>query len=58
MKDTIRDSTAFTPLPVLPGLAPGPEHRVPSLPEVNASVRISRSPQYCGGWQALSGRGF
>jgi manganese transport protein len=52
MKDSIRDSTDFTPLPVLPGLAPGPEHRVPSLAEVNASVRISRSPQY---WRRLAG---
>jgi manganese transport protein len=52
MKDLVHDSTAFTPLPVLPGLAPGPEHRVPSLPEVNASVRISRSPQY---WRRLAG---
>jgi manganese transport protein len=52
MKDSIHDSATFTPLPVLPGLAPGPEHRVPSLPEVNASVRISRSPQY---WRRLAG---
>jgi manganese transport protein len=52
MKDSIHDSATFTPLPVLPGLASGPEHRVPSLPEVNASVRISRSPQY---WRRLAG---
>jgi manganese transport protein len=39
-------------LPVLPGLAPGPEHQVPSLPEVHATVRISRSPQY---WRRLLG---
>ena len=31
------------PLPVIPGLAPGPEHRVPSLPEVHSSVSLSRS---------------
>jgi manganese transport protein len=39
-------------LPVLPGLAPGPEHQVPSLPEVHATVRISRSPHY---WRRLLG---
>jgi manganese transport protein len=43
---------SYSPLPVLPGLAPGPEHQVPSLPEVHASVRISRSPQY---WRRLLG---
>src|ERR1039457_3484224 len=40
------------PLPVLPGLAPGPEHQVPSLPEVHATVRVSRSPHY---WRRLLG---
>jgi manganese transport protein len=40
------------PLPILPGLAPGPEHQVPSLPEVHATVRISRSPHY---WRRLLG---
>jgi len=46
-------STAeLPPLPVLPGLAPGPEHQVPSLPEVHATVRISRSPHY---WRRLAG---
>ena len=46
-------STAeLPPLPVLPGLAPGPEHQVPSLPEVHATVRISRSPHY---WRRLLG---
>jgi manganese transport protein len=45
-------TTEFTPLPVLPGLAPGPEHRVPSLPEVHATVRLSRSPNY---WRRLLG---
>jgi manganese transport protein len=40
------------PLPVLPGLAPGPEHQVPSLPEVHASVRLSRSPKF---WRRLAG---
>jgi manganese transport protein len=44
--------TELTPLPVIPGLAPGPEHRVPSLPEVHATVGISRSPQY---WRRLLG---
>ena len=44
--------TEFTPLPVIPGLAPGPEHRVPSLPEVHATVGVSRSPQY---WRRLLG---
>jgi manganese transport protein len=42
----------FTPLPVIPGLAPGPEHRVPSLPEVHATVGVSRSPHY---WRRLLG---
>ncbi len=42
----------FTPLPVIPGLAPGPEHRVPSLPEVHSTVGVSRSPQY---WRRLLG---
>src|ERR1022692_4740058 len=46
-------STAeLPPLPAIPGLAPGPEHQVPSLPEVHASVRISRSPLY---WRRLLG---
>jgi manganese transport protein len=40
------------PLPVIPGLLPGPEHQVPSLPEVHSSVRLSRSPQY---WRRLLG---
>jgi manganese transport protein len=31
---------------------PGPEHQVPSLPEVHATVRLSRSPQY---WRRLLG---
>ncbi|MFZ1086151.1 MAG: Nramp family divalent metal transporter [Terracidiphilus sp.] len=39
-------------LPVLPGLAPGPEHQVPSLPEVHDSVRLSRSPKF---WRRLAG---
>ena len=39
-------------MPVLPGLAPGPEHQVPSLPEVHASVRLSRSPKF---WRRLAG---
>jgi len=39
-------------MPIIPGLAPGPEHRVPSLPEVHASVSLSRSPQY---WRRLLG---
>jgi manganese transport protein len=52
MKDPIPDFTEFVPLPVIPGLAPGPEHRVPSLPEVHATVGVSRSPQY---WRRLLG---
>ena len=40
------------PMPQIPGLAPGPEHQVPSLPEVHATVGISRSPQY---WRRLLG---
>ena len=52
MKDLIPDSTEFAELPVLPGLAPGPEHLVPSLPEVHATVGVSRSPQY---WRRLLG---
>ncbi|MDR3750407.1 MAG: Nramp family divalent metal transporter [Terracidiphilus sp.] len=42
----------FAPLPVLPGLAPDPEHLVPSLPEVHASVGISQSPVT---WRRLLG---
>jgi manganese transport protein len=38
--------------PVIPGLAPGPEHQIPSLPEVYESVRLTRSPQY---WRRLLG---
>jgi manganese transport protein len=45
-------ATDFAPVPVLPGLAPDPEHLVPSLPEVHATVRLSRSPQY---WRRLLG---
>jgi manganese transport protein len=52
MKDPIPDSTEFAELPVLPGLAPGPEHLVPSLPEVHATVGVSRSPWY---WRRLLG---
>jgi manganese transport protein len=52
MKDPIPDSTEFAALPVLPGLATGPEHQVPSLPEVHATVGVSRSPQY---WRRLLG---
>jgi len=44
--------TEFSPLPVLPGLAPDPEHLVPSLPEVHATVRLSRSPRF---WRRLLG---
>jgi len=44
--------TAKIPLPVIPGLAPGPEHQTPSLGEVHATVNISRSPQY---WRRLLG---
>jgi manganese transport protein len=40
------------PLPVIPGLAPGPEHQTPSLGEVHATVSVSRSPQY---WRRLLG---
>jgi manganese transport protein len=39
-------------LPVIPGLAPGPEHQLPSLPEVHAKVSLSQSPQY---WRRLLG---
>jgi hypothetical protein len=41
-----------TLLPAIPGLTPGPEHEVPSLPEVHATVSISRSPQ---SWRRLLG---
>jgi manganese transport protein len=44
--------TAEVPLPVIPGLAPGPEHQTPSLGEVHATVSVSRSPQY---WRRLLG---
>ena len=43
---------AEIPLPVIPGLAPGAEHQIPSLGEVHATVGISRSPQY---WRRLLG---
>ena len=46
------NGTAESVLPVIPGLAPGPEHRVPSLPEVHATVGVSRSPNY---WRRLLG---
>jgi manganese transport protein len=39
-------------LTVIPGLAPGPEHQIPSLPEVYETVRLTRSPQY---WRRLLG---
>jgi manganese transport protein len=39
-------------LPVIPGLAPGPEHQLPSLPEVHAKVGLSQSPLY---WRRLLG---
>src|ERR1035437_8175488 len=52
MKDPTPDSTEFAALPVLPGLATGPEHLVPSLPEVQATVGVSHSPQY---WRRLLG---
>jgi manganese transport protein len=45
-------ATAQLPLPVIPGLAPGPEHQVPSLPEVHSSVPLSRSPNF---WRRLLG---
>ena len=45
-------TTELPPLPIIPGLAPGPEHQVPSLPEVHATVRVSRSPHY---WRRLLG---
>ena len=46
------NTPAESVLPVIPGLAPGPEHQVPSLPEVHASVRLSRSPNF---WRRLLG---
>ena len=46
------NGTAESVLPVIPGLAPGAEHRVPSLPEVHSSVGVSRSPNY---WRRLLG---
>jgi manganese transport protein len=45
-------ATEIASLPVIPGLAPDPEHLVPSLPEVHATVRLSRSPFY---WRRLLG---
>jgi manganese transport protein len=45
-------ATEFAPLPVLPGLAPDPEHLIPSLPEVHATVGLSRSPNF---WRRLLG---
>lgn len=45
---TMAEST----LTVIPGLAPGPEHQIPSLPEVYETVRLTRSPQY---WRRLLG---
>ncbi|MGA2352294.1 MAG: Nramp family divalent metal transporter, partial [Terracidiphilus sp.] len=52
MNDSNNAATDFAPLPVLPGLLPAPEHMVPSLPEVHATVRLSRSPLY---WRRLIG---
>jgi manganese transport protein len=46
------------PLPILPGLKPGPEHQVPSLPEVHASVRLSRSPKFLRRLAGFIGPGF
>ena len=40
------------PLPMSTELAPRPEHAEPSLPEVHATVRVSRSPHY---WRRLLG---
>jgi manganese transport protein len=48
----------ISPLPVIPGLAPGPEHQVPSLQEVHATVNLSRSPQYWRRLLAFIGPGF
>jgi manganese transport protein len=45
-------NTSEIPLPILPGLAPGPEHLAPSLPEVHGTVGVSRSPNY---WRRLAG---
>ena len=50
MIDPKPDSTEFAAVPILPGLAPAPEHLLPSLPEVHATVRISRSPRF---WRRL-----
>jgi manganese transport protein len=52
MIDPKPDSTEFAAVPILPGLAPAPEHLLPSLPEVHATVRISRSPRF---WRRLAG---
>jgi manganese transport protein len=46
------------PLPVIPGLAPGPEHRVPSLPEVHSTVGLSRSSRFWPRLACFIGPGF
>jgi manganese transport protein len=45
-------ATALSPLPIFNHPVPDPAHEAPSLPEVNASVRISRSSNY---WRRLAG---
>jgi manganese transport protein len=52
MKDSLPDSTEFAAVPILPGLEPVPEHLLPSLSEVHATVHISRSPRF---WRRLAG---
>jgi manganese transport protein len=43
---------ATSPLTAFPELTPDPAHQLPSLPEVHATVGISRSPHY---WRRLLG---
>jgi manganese transport protein len=45
-------ATTFSPSPLSPELASLAGHTAPSLPEVNASVRLSRSPIF---WRRLAG---
>src|ERR1035437_9947168 len=46
-------STAIlTPKSILTHPVPDPAHELPSMPEVNASVRLSRSPAF---WRRLAG---
>ncbi len=48
----------YSPRTVLVGAAPDPAHQVPSLPEVHATVRLTRSPLYWRRLLSFVGPGF